>query len=1275
MNAAPVFLLWVYSLLALVASCHSFNPSGKMFNQPVEDKANKIISCNPFALVKIHDCLEQIPHAANAFQKEICDRTGKATSLSECQLQQCLPGFWMEENSCQKIICNPGESSLVDCTNTIPFATAAHFQRTCNEQGTNYLDEPCQLQQCRPEYQHQGNHCQLASCPAGEFAVEGQCLEVGPGYYSPANDANRYLCPTGTYSAITNAASCLNCNNRPAHAIEVTYAATNQPTISNNCPISSFSCTDEFAPDLATYSCKVLNCGAGLYAHAGKCQNVGAGFYSGPSDNARYPCPTGFFSSGENATRCEACTLQIAYAASFTFDFSSALTSNSCPLASLSCLNGFHPNVVAKSCDPLLCGAGQYLANNQCIDVTAGYYSPDKDNNRYPCPSGKYSPISKASACTNCTNQPENAHTVTYGASSALTSNTCPWSSFTCQEGYQANLANKICTPILCGTGQYLTNGQCSNVGQGYYSPALDNQRYLCPSRTYSAVTNAGQCLPCTNQPANAATVTYGESSGLMSNMCPISSLTCENGYQVNNSSKKCEALPGCEGGKYLVNGVCINVGPGYFSPANNNFRQPCGTNYYSSSENATACTLCSNLPPNSLTATYAPSSALTSNTCPIAGLTCRPGYQFNNTNKSCDALQNCDVGMCLKNGLCTNVGPGAFSPANNNICYQCLGGTYSDLPNAGFCLPCTNKPENAATVTYTQALGTTSNNCPIATFSCLLGYLPNNNAKTCTPDPAGIPEKIINGYNVVELNKTTYDIAFGLLDSWQITTGANTLVALVDLGSHLGHSSLAGNIRPQLSYDVVNKSANANEQAFNYRKGIGTHVNGIISALPSSSTTYQGICPQCNLAIIKSVNTNESIAESGFPYAVGLGAGIVQLSWGVYEFSSSNNSNKYFCGMPDPPTWITDYCQTLKAASLRNTLIIVPSGNYDGALASAYRGVQFPANSSLAVAVGGVYKNFTFAKGDPKSLSNSRLGPEQEFVAPFLHVYSTMWPGADWLGPEYYQNYHPCGDSPVPPSGWGICSGTNMSAAFISGIAGLIKSLRPTISNTSLRELLRRSASQNCNDVTDTSPCRHQEQGFGRPQVKKIITALFGAKLLLDTPMFALQSAEAPNLKLFTTSPQLAMSKIDLEGYTPSGHFSPGEYPTFDLYKSFKADRYLTVLPAVSAQAAFYIFTHQGPNLRPLLRLSKNFGTVTRYFYAVDTEELNAKMQEGYIFESAEGYVQTKNDSTNSLRVLYRAHHLTKNDYLLFAAGKEAEAIAEGYTMNRVVLGYIPSK
>ena len=62
-----------------------------------------------------------------------------------------------------------------------------------------------------------------------------------------------------------------------------------------------------------------------------------------------------------------------------------------------------------------------------------------------------------------------------------------------------------------------------------------------------------------------------------------------------------------------------------------------------------------------------------------------------------------------------------------NGQCVSCPANMYKNVVGVGACSLCQNKPENAATVSYTSQLGKTSSNCAIESFTCSTQYWSKN--------------------------------------------------------------------------------------------------------------------------------------------------------------------------------------------------------------------------------------------------------------------------------------------------------------------------------------------------------------------------------------------------------------------------------------------------------------------------------------------------------------------------------------------------------------------
>ena len=73
--------------------------------------------------------------------------------------------------------------------------------------------------------------------------------------------------------------------------------------------------------------------------------------------------------------------------------------------------------------------------------------------------------------------------------------------------------------------------------------------------------------------------------------------------------------------------------------------------------------------------------------------------------------------------------------------------------------------------------------------------------------------------------------------------------------------------------------------------------------------------------------------------------------------------------------------------------------------------------------------------------------------MAPAKEILSTVYTGRDWITTSPV-----CGDGPVV-DGYGLCTGTSMSAPFVSGIAGLLRSANPLLSGWEIHRLLMENA------------------------------------------------------------------------------------------------------------------------------------------------------------------------------------------------------------------------
>jgi hypothetical protein len=329
-----------------------------------------------------------------------------------------------------------------------------------------------------------------------------------PGTFCTLNTNAITLCPAGTFSSVSGATSCTNC--------DAGYA----------CPAGSTSGTPVAAM-----------CPAGKYSLAGatSCSNCDAGYACPSGSTSSTPvaaiCPAGKYSVS-GATSCSDCDAGYVCPSGSTtaspvaaicpvgkFSLSGATSCSNCD-AGYACLAGS----TSSSPEAVRCIAGKFSLSGatSCSDCDAGYACPSGSTTASPvaamCPAGTFS-LSGATSCTNC------------------------------DAGYACPSGSTSATPAAarCPAGKYSGSGatSCRNCDGGYACP---------PGSTTSSPVDA-ICLPGTFSVAGApsceqcAAGRYGESSGMSSAHCTD---RCPNGWYSAAGSTSCSI---CSAGQYSIVG------------------------------------------------------------------------------------------------------------------------------------------------------------------------------------------------------------------------------------------------------------------------------------------------------------------------------------------------------------------------------------------------------------------------------------------------------------------------------------------------------------------------------------------------------------------------------------------------------------------------------------------------------------------------------------------------------------------------------------------------
>jgi len=245
---------------------------------------------------------------------------------------------------------------------------------------------------------------------------------------------------------------------------------------------------------------------------------------------------------------------------------------------------------------------------------------------------------------------------------------------------------------------------------------------------------------------------------------------------------------------------------------------------------------------------------------------------------------------------------------------------------------------------------------------------------------------------------------AIGVEAAWAVTRGAGVTIAVIDSGSG-PHPDLDANLEAGRNLFMGVDEIGAPDVD---TVGHGTHVAGIIAGVANNGIGIAGVAPESRILPIRVLGP-DGRGRSGdvitaVRLAADLGARVINLSLGGDQESPS-------------------LTEAIGYATNKGSLVIAAAGN-DGPAAAP----KWPAASDLTIAVA-----FTDQQNAPSPRSQS--GTYIDIAAPGVAILSTA-----------------TGD-------YAYSSGSSMAAGFVSGAAALLFAAQPTLTNTQVRDILLRTA------------------------------------------------------------------------------------------------------------------------------------------------------------------------------------------------------------------------
>lgn len=260
------------------------------------------------------------------------------------------------------------------------------------------------------------------------------------------------------------------------------------------------------------------------------------------------------------------------------------------------------------------------------------------------------------------------------------------------------------------------------------------------------------------------------------------------------------------------------------------------------------------------------------------------------------------------------------------------------------------------------------------------------------------------------------------------------SVIAIIDTGVDAEHPDLKAKMLP--GYDAYGQGKEGSD-----KQGHGTHCAGIAAAITNNKIGVAGYSPDSKIIPVKVLQDSGSgtyaAVADGIAWAAKSNADVLSMS----------------LGGPSSSQAIED---AVKLA-LKNGKIVVAAMGNDGNERPSY-----PAAVPGVTAVGATDSSDKIARF-------SQFGKHISVSAPGVGIMSTFPTYANGIGQTNY----------------GAISGTSMACPGVAGLAGLLKSVNPSLNGDKLREIIEKSA----DDLGDKGFDKYY--GHGRINVYKALSSV----------------------------------------------------------------------------------------------------------------------------------------------------------------------------------------
>lgn len=288
----------------------------------------------------------------------------------------------------------------------------------------------------------------------------------------------------------------------------------------------------------------------------------------------------------------------------------------------------------------------------------------------------------------------------------------------------------------------------------------------------------------------------------------------------------------------------------------------------------------------------------------------------------------------------------------------------------------------------------------------------------------------------------------------WDLSTGLNVVVCVLDTGCDLTH--------PDITYSGPGINLGTMSGDGSPTGNHGTACAGIVAATFNNALGVAGVAGSARILPVAFQNWTDAEVAAGITWAVANGAMVISMSFGFNGWSHA---------IIDP---------AIANAFAANVLMAVATHNYNSA-------ITYPATHPDVMAVGAsdeIDNRKSPASPDMEPWG-SNFGPEISVVAPGVHIPTIDIQGAG--------GYNPAGGTAGDYTL--TFNGTSSATPHVAGLAALLRSLYPLLTNVQVRNLIERSAAKvgtvaYADTAGRVNGSWNQEMGYGRIDVFRALDA-----------------------------------------------------------------------------------------------------------------------------------------------------------------------------------------